>query len=127
MAVCVGAMMVGSIHATVQEGEEVKRGQEFGYFAFGKLLSHLIAHIKSDSIHCALQVAQLLCASSRRAWLSGMKIFSSMAVRRLKRLYVSVWVLAVHGDPQTQTVLLTATVTLQSADRARSRRTQWSP
>jgi phosphatidylserine decarboxylase len=35
MAVCVGAMMVGSIHTTVKEGEHVKRGQEFGYFAFG--------------------------------------------------------------------------------------------
>jgi len=34
-AVCVGAMMVGSIVTTVEEGEEVKRGQEFGYFAFG--------------------------------------------------------------------------------------------
>lgn len=35
MAVCVGAMMVGSIQTTVKEGEFVKRGQEFGYFAFG--------------------------------------------------------------------------------------------
>ena len=35
MAVCVGAMMVGSIVTTVEEGQEVKRGQEFGYFAFG--------------------------------------------------------------------------------------------
>ncbi|KAL5525526.1 hypothetical protein ACEPAG_6862 [Sanghuangporus baumii] len=35
MAVCIGAMMVGSIITTVQEAEEVKRGQEFGYFAFG--------------------------------------------------------------------------------------------
>ena len=35
MAVCVGAMMVGSILTTVEEGDEVKRGQEFGYFAFG--------------------------------------------------------------------------------------------
>ncbi|KLO15227.1 hypothetical protein SCHPADRAFT_871290 [Schizopora paradoxa] len=35
MAVCVGAMMVGTIKTTVQEGESVKRGQEFGYFAFG--------------------------------------------------------------------------------------------
>lgn len=34
-AVCVGAMMVGSIVTTVKEGEQVKRGQEFGYFAFG--------------------------------------------------------------------------------------------
>ncbi|KAI0364493.1 hypothetical protein BV20DRAFT_974427 [Pilatotrama ljubarskyi] len=35
MCVCIGAMMVGSIHVTVEEGQEVKRGQEFGYFAFG--------------------------------------------------------------------------------------------
>ena len=35
MAVCVGAMMVGSIKTTVQEGDYVMRGQEFGYFAFG--------------------------------------------------------------------------------------------
>ncbi|KAF8957740.1 phosphatidylserine decarboxylase-domain-containing protein [Flammula alnicola] len=35
MAVCVGAMMVGSIKTTVQEGEYVQRGQELGYFAFG--------------------------------------------------------------------------------------------
>ncbi|PPQ93553.1 hypothetical protein CVT25_005520, partial [Psilocybe cyanescens] len=34
-AVCVGAMMVGSIKTTVQEGEWISRGQEFGYFAFG--------------------------------------------------------------------------------------------
>jgi phosphatidylserine decarboxylase len=38
MAVCVGAMMVGSIKTTVQEGEYVQRGQEFGYFAFGAFL-----------------------------------------------------------------------------------------
>ena len=37
MAVCVGAMMVGSIKTTVEEDESVKRGQEFGYFAFGTL------------------------------------------------------------------------------------------
>ena len=36
MAVCIGAMMVGSIKTTVEEGESVsKRGQEFGHFAFG--------------------------------------------------------------------------------------------
>jgi phosphatidylserine decarboxylase len=35
MAVCIGAMMVGSIQTTVSEGDFVKRGQEFGYFAFG--------------------------------------------------------------------------------------------
>ncbi|KAJ8509290.1 hypothetical protein ONZ45_g8525 [Pleurotus djamor] len=34
-AVCIGAMMVGSIQTTVNEGDDVKRGQEFGYFAFG--------------------------------------------------------------------------------------------
>lgn len=37
MAVCVGAMMVGSIKTTVEEGQHVKRGDEFGYFAFGKV------------------------------------------------------------------------------------------
>lgn len=36
MVVCVGAMMVGSIKTTVEEGQDVKRGQELGYFAFGK-------------------------------------------------------------------------------------------
>jgi phosphatidylserine decarboxylase len=35
MAVCIGAMMVGSIQTTVEEGEYVQRGQELGYFAFG--------------------------------------------------------------------------------------------
>ncbi|EIW57117.1 uncharacterized protein TRAVEDRAFT_168718 [Trametes versicolor FP-101664 SS1] len=35
MCVCIGAMMVGSIHTTVEEGQQVKRGEEFGYFAFG--------------------------------------------------------------------------------------------
>jgi len=35
MAVFVGAMMVGSIHTTVEESESVQRGQELGYFAFG--------------------------------------------------------------------------------------------
>jgi len=33
--VCIGAMMVGSIVLTVNEGDTVARGQEFGYFAFG--------------------------------------------------------------------------------------------
>ena len=36
MCVCIGAMMVGSIVTTVQEGQQVKRGDEFGYFAFGE-------------------------------------------------------------------------------------------
>ena len=35
MCVCIGAMMVGSIYTTVKEGDYVKRGDEFGYFAFG--------------------------------------------------------------------------------------------
>ncbi|KAF9255142.1 hypothetical protein L218DRAFT_1081995 [Marasmius fiardii PR-910] len=35
MAVCIGAMMVGTIQTTVEEGQSVKRGQELGYFAFG--------------------------------------------------------------------------------------------
>ncbi|KIY44255.1 hypothetical protein FISHEDRAFT_67843 [Fistulina hepatica ATCC 64428] len=35
MAVCVGAMMVGTIHVTAVEGQRLRRGDEFGYFAFG--------------------------------------------------------------------------------------------
>lgn len=35
MVICVGAMMVGSTVITRQEGEEVKRGEELGYFKFG--------------------------------------------------------------------------------------------
>jgi phosphatidylserine decarboxylase len=41
MAVCIGAMMVGSIKTTVSEGDFVKRGQEFGYFAFGAPICQL--------------------------------------------------------------------------------------
>ncbi|KAK3501504.1 phosphatidylserine decarboxylase-domain-containing protein [Neurospora crassa] len=35
MVVCVGAMMVGSTVITRNEGDEVKRGEELGYFKFG--------------------------------------------------------------------------------------------
>ena len=40
MAVCIGAMMGGSINTTMDEGGSVvTRGQEFDYFAFGQLVS----------------------------------------------------------------------------------------
>jgi phosphatidylserine decarboxylase len=52
MAVCVGAMMVGSIHTTVKEGENVKRGQEFGYLAFGTY-SHTENLISCSNALCA--------------------------------------------------------------------------
>lgn len=35
MTVWIGAMMVGSIGTSVEEGQEVKRGDELGWFAFG--------------------------------------------------------------------------------------------
>ena len=35
MAVCIGAMMVGSTVLTKNVGDEVKRGDELGYFKFG--------------------------------------------------------------------------------------------
>lgn len=35
MVICVGAMMVGSTVITRQPGEQVKRGEELGYFKFG--------------------------------------------------------------------------------------------
>lgn len=34
-AVCIGAMMADTIKITVEEDQEVKRGDEFVYFAFG--------------------------------------------------------------------------------------------
>lgn len=36
MCVCIGAMMVGSIVSSVEEGQTVTKGQDFGYFAFGE-------------------------------------------------------------------------------------------
>ena len=36
MVICVGAMMVGSTIITAEEGQEVKRTDELGYFQFGK-------------------------------------------------------------------------------------------
>jgi phosphatidylserine decarboxylase len=35
MAVCIGAMMVGSTVITRKAGEKVSRSEELGYFAFG--------------------------------------------------------------------------------------------
>ncbi|CRK13017.1 hypothetical protein BN1723_017322, partial [Verticillium longisporum] len=35
MVICVGAMMVGSTVITRNEGDEVKRAEELGYFKFG--------------------------------------------------------------------------------------------
>ena len=53
VAVCVGASMAGSIHTTVAEGQVVKRGQEFGYFAFGMYpqIKSLIS--TSDTLLCS--------------------------------------------------------------------------
>jgi phosphatidylserine decarboxylase len=61
MAVCIGAMMVGSIATTVSEGDFVKRGQEFGYFAFGPYYFYLRVETTTPSINT------LLCGAGR--WL----------------------------------------------------------
>jgi phosphatidylserine decarboxylase len=50
MAVCIGAMMVGSILITKNEGEQVKRGEEFGYFAFGTLKPNMSTAPCDDGI-----------------------------------------------------------------------------
>jgi len=52
MTVCVGAIMVGSIHTTVKEAEHVKCGQEFGYFAFG-MYSQIESLISSSDTLCS--------------------------------------------------------------------------
>jgi len=55
MAVWIGAMMVGSIKTTLSEGDSVKRGQEFGYFAFSMstvtILLRGVTLIKPSSNH----------------------------------------------------------------------------
>lgn len=38
MVICIGVMMVGSIVIIKKEGDEVKRGDELGYFKFGGLM-----------------------------------------------------------------------------------------
>jgi phosphatidylserine decarboxylase len=69
MAVCVGAITVGSIKTTVEEGQWVQRGQEFAYFAFGTLFS---------------PSSFILWVSLRRVWFNGTKKFLLMDVRLLK-------------------------------------------
>jgi phosphatidylserine decarboxylase len=46
--VCVGAMLVGSIIMTAKVGDELKRADEMGYFAFGG--STLIIVFEKDKI-----------------------------------------------------------------------------
>ena len=71
MCVCVGAMMVGSIKTTVSEGEEVKRGQEIGYFAFG-----MATYLSLKSIFLIdFQVARLLWFYLRKVLLNGTKTY----------------------------------------------------
>lgn len=55
MTVCVGAMMVGSIRTTVQEGQAVVRGEELGYFAFGGYLSVILTRFP------LIEIADALC------------------------------------------------------------------
>lgn len=77
MAVCIGAMMVGSIKTTVSEGDFVKRGQEFGYFAFGAYLPTLSAALQVVTLiaHSVVmwQAVQRSCACSRRMSSNGTK------------------------------------------------------
>ena len=49
----VGAMMpvVGSIKTTVEEGESVERGQEFGYFAFGSISKSKLVDLQIGRAH----------------------------------------------------------------------------
>jgi phosphatidylserine decarboxylase len=70
MVVCVGAMMVGSIKITVQEGQDVKRGQELGYFAFGKQSLSVFRGSFSESIQGARRSSFY---SSGAQW-NGMRI-----------------------------------------------------
>ena len=51
MAVCIGAMMVGSIKTTLPEGGFVKRVQEFDYFAFVMYSFFLRVETKTPFAH----------------------------------------------------------------------------
>jgi phosphatidylserine decarboxylase len=77
MAVCVGATMVGSIVTTVHEGQVVKRGDEFGYFAFGMFFLLPRPYIL---LKIVLKVGQPLWSSSRKAPWIGTKTLWLMAV-----------------------------------------------
>ena len=66
IAVCIGAMMVGSTIITKKEGEEVKRGEEFGYFAFGG--------------------STIVCLFERVEWDNDIKVNSSDALETLVRV-----------------------------------------
>ena len=46
MAVCIGAMMVGSTVITAPAGSQVKRADELGYFKFGE---HILSGCVFDS------------------------------------------------------------------------------
>ncbi|EPX71466.1 phosphatidylserine decarboxylase Psd3 [Schizosaccharomyces octosporus yFS286] len=48
MYVCIGAMMVGSIQHTVGEGQEVRRGDELGYFKYGG--STIVMFLKENQV-----------------------------------------------------------------------------
>lgn len=59
-------MMVGSTIITKKEGEEVKRGEEFGYFAFGG--------------------STIVCLFERVEWDNDIKVNSSDALETLVRV-----------------------------------------
>ena len=57
--------MVGSIKTTVQEGQQIKRGDEFGYFAFGTSLAQLTIHLfGADQLAGFDRLMAILCGSS---------------------------------------------------------------
>jgi len=68
MAVCVDAMMVGSIEVMVEEGEYVQRGQEFECFAFGVLFRFFPCRTtRSSPISAVVVGGRHLASCSRRA------------------------------------------------------------
>lgn len=70
MVICVGAMMVGSTVITRQEGEEVKRAEELGYFKFGGSTIVLLfedgkMRFDDDLVHNSEGALETLVSSSR--------------------------------------------------------------
>ena len=84
MAVCVGAMMVGSILITVEEGQSIKRGQEFGYFAFG--ISHSMSSAALNSLRAGGSTIVVLFEKGKVEWDEDLLINSRASLETLVRV-----------------------------------------
>nr|VWP00637.1 Calcium dependent mitochondrial carrier protein [Ganoderma boninense] len=86
MCVCIGAMMVGSIKTTVKEGDFVKRGDEFGYFAFGEHLTCLRSSASLTSLSSGGSTIVVLFEKGVVEWDEDLLINSKACLETLVRV-----------------------------------------